>query len=152
MIGRMRPPIFVRPLTEKERVQFEAGLRSAEAFMLRRSQIVLGSSRGERAPATAKALGCYGLLVREGAAEQVWLRFVDGRPVSALTQDFLTWLCDKAQALGTRVLALVWDNASWHRSKAVRTWVREHNQQVKLSGQAVLLLICPLPPNSPSLN
>src|SRR5579872_2844184 len=75
----------------------------------------------------AKALACYGLLVRTGQeepeVEQVWLRFVDGRPVSALTKDFLTWLCEKTQALGKRVLALVWDNASWHRSKAVRVWV-----------------------------
>jgi len=37
-----------------------------------------------------KALACYGLLVACPAApetlpEQVWLRFVDGRPVSAIT-------------------------------------------------------------------
>jgi transposase len=100
----------------------------------------------------AKALACYGLLVREAEAEQVWLRFVDGRPVSAITTEFLAWLCDKAQALGKRVLALVWDNASWHRSKAVRAWLREHNQQVKRSGQGVRLLICPLPTKSPWLN
>jgi len=100
----------------------------------------------------AKALACYGLLVREDEAEQVWLRFVDGRPVSALTQDFLAWLCDKVQALGKHVLALIWDNASWHRSKAMREWVREHNQQVKRSGQGVRLLVCPLPVKSPWLN
>jgi hypothetical protein len=100
----------------------------------------------------AKALACYGLLVRETEAEQVWLRFVDGRPVSAFTQDFLTWLGEKAQALGKRVLALVWHNASWHRSQAVRTWVREHNQRVKRSGQGVRLLVCPLPTKSPWLN
>jgi len=100
----------------------------------------------------AKALACYGLLVREGEAEQVWLRFVDGRPVSALTIEFLAWLCDKTQALGKRVLALVWDNASWHRSKAVRAWVRLRNQHVKRAGQGVRLLICPLPTKSPWLN
>jgi hypothetical protein len=100
----------------------------------------------------AKALACYGLLIREGQAEQVWLRFVDGRPVSALTIEFLIWLCGTAQAFSKRVLALVWDNASWHRSKAVRTWVCAHNQQVKRSGQGVRLLICPLPTKSPWLN
>lgn len=100
----------------------------------------------------AKALACYGLLVHEAEAEYVWLRFVDGRPVSAITQAFLAWLCDKAQALGKRVLALVWDNASWHRSQAVRQWVRAHNQQVKRTGQGVRLLICPLPIKSPWLN
>lgn len=99
-----------------------------------------------------KALACYGLLVHEGEAEQVWLRFVDGRPVSAITQAFLAWLCDKAQTLGKRVLALVWDNASWHRSQAVRQWIRAHNQQVKRTGQGVRLLICPLPIKSPWLN
>ncbi len=100
----------------------------------------------------AKARACYGLLVREAEAEPVGLRLVDGRPVSALTKAFLTWLCEKAHALGKRGLALVWDNASWQRSKAVRMWVREHNQQVKRSGQGVRLLICPLPTQSPWLN
>jgi transposase len=60
----MRPPIFVRELTADERRQVGAGLHSAEAFVLRRSQIVLGSSRGERAPALAKALGCSDEMVR----------------------------------------------------------------------------------------
>jgi hypothetical protein len=45
-----------------------------------------------------KALACYGLLVRlreaDGrASEQMWLRFVDGRPVSKLTTQFLDWCC-----------------------------------------------------------
>jgi transposase len=61
----MRPPIFVRELTEGERVQMEAGLRSDSAFVLRRSQIVLASSRGERAPAIARALGCDEETVRD---------------------------------------------------------------------------------------
>jgi hypothetical protein len=37
-----------------------------------------------------KALSCYGLYVPELA--QTWLRFVDGRPVSAITTQFLS--CD----------------------------------------------------------
>ena len=45
-----------------------------------------------------KALACYGLLVRwwpdaAAPAEAVWLRFVDGRPVSAVTTEFLAWGC-----------------------------------------------------------
>jgi transposase len=104
----------------------------------------------------AKALACYGLLVRfpdaQPEAEQVWLRFVDGRPVSAITIAFLDWLCEKALALDKHVLALVWDNASWHNSQAVRQWVRHHNQHVKQTGQGVRLLICPLPVKSPWLN
>ena len=61
----MRPPIFVRPLTDAERAQAEAGLRSSDAFTLRRSQIVLASARGERAPAIARHLGCDDQTVRE---------------------------------------------------------------------------------------
>ena len=54
----MRPPIFVRPLTDAERQTLGAGLRSADAFVLRRCQILLASARGERAPRIAEALGC----------------------------------------------------------------------------------------------
>ena len=54
----MKQPIFVRSLTEEEYKQLEAGLRSSHAFVLRRSQILLASSRGERVPSIAKALSC----------------------------------------------------------------------------------------------
>ena len=61
----MRPPIFVRPLTDDERAQVEAGLRSSDAFTLRRWQVVLASARGERAPAITRRLGCDDQTVRE---------------------------------------------------------------------------------------
>ena len=60
----MRPPLFVRPPTEAERQALAAGLRSADAFTLRRSQIVLASTRGERVPAIARSLGCGEQTVR----------------------------------------------------------------------------------------
>ena len=60
----MRPPLFVRPPTEEERQALAAGLRSADAFSLRRSQIVLASARGERVPAIARSLGCGEQTVR----------------------------------------------------------------------------------------
>src|SRR5262245_16399476 len=87
-----------------------------------------------------KALACYGLLVQERTAqgvspEQVWLRFATARPVSALTVEFLTWVCPKLTAAGKTALLLVWDNASWHRSHAVRQWLREHNRRVKCERQ-----------------
>jgi transposase len=53
----MRPPIFVRTLTEMERQALEQGLRSKDAFVLRRCQILLASARGERAPRIAAYLG-----------------------------------------------------------------------------------------------
>jgi transposase len=55
----MKAPLFIRPLTENERRQVQAGLRSSDAFVLRRCQIVLASERGERAGAIAKQLGCH---------------------------------------------------------------------------------------------
>lgn len=60
----MKQPIFVRPLTEEEHKQLEAGLRSSDAFVLRRSQILLASSRGERVPSIALALFCDQQTVR----------------------------------------------------------------------------------------
>jgi transposase len=60
----MKPPIFVRTLSRDERKALEAGLRSSDAFVLRRSQILLASSRGERPPQIAKNLGCAQQTVR----------------------------------------------------------------------------------------
>lgn len=60
----MRPPLFVRPPTELEQQALAAGLRSADAFTLRRCQIVLASARGERVPASARSLGCGEQTVR----------------------------------------------------------------------------------------
>ena len=101
-----------------------------------------------------KALACYGLLVRRatGDPDQVWLRFVDGRQVSALTTEFLGWSCGKLERRGVPVLLLVWDNASWHLSRQVRAWVRDHNRRVKRDGQGVRIVVCQLPIKSPWLN
>ena len=59
---------------------------------------------------------------------------------------------EKLQSKGKRVLILVWDNASWHISKYVRNWVREHNRKVTTLGQGVRIWVCPLPTKSPWLN
>ena len=60
----MRPPIFVRSLSQDEREQIEAGLRSSDAFVLRRCQILLASARGEAVPSIARALSCDEQTVR----------------------------------------------------------------------------------------
>jgi hypothetical protein len=100
-----------------------------------------------------KALACYGLLVRRAEQEEaVWLRFVEGRPVSALTTQFLDWCGAQLEALGVRVWGLIWDNAPWHVSQAVRAWIRAHNRAVKQQGHGVRLLVCYLPVKSPWLN
>jgi transposase len=59
MLEDMQNPHFIRPLTEDERHQIQTGLRSKDAFVLRRCQIFLASDRGERAPAIARQLGCH---------------------------------------------------------------------------------------------
>lgn len=97
-----------------------------------------------------QALACYGVLLP--SLDEVWLRFLDGRPVSAVTTVFLEWCCQEAAARGKSALLLVWDNASWHTSKEVRTWVRDHNRRVKADGVGVRLLSCQLPVKSPWLN
>ena len=103
-----------------------------------------------------KALACYGLLVRRPGhpttPERMLLRFVDGRPISAVTVDFLNWSCQTLTRQRVKVLALIWDNASWHVSQVVRTWIRAHNQQVKRQGKGVRILVCYLPSKSPWLN
>ena len=111
----------------------------------------------ERAVAAAdpdpKALACYGLLVRPGdaAPEEVWLRFVDGRPVSALTAQFLAGCCERLAARGATTLVLVWDNAAWHVSAEVRRWLRDHNRRAHRAG-GVRIVPCLLPTKSPWLN
>jgi transposase len=60
----MKQPIFVRPLSGAERRSLEAGLRSPDAFTLRRCQILLASDRGENAYQIARALGCSPQTVR----------------------------------------------------------------------------------------
>lgn len=60
----MRPPIFVRSLTADEHQALTAALRSSDAVVVRRAQILLASARGERAPQIAHALACNDQTVR----------------------------------------------------------------------------------------
>lgn len=96
-----------------------------------------------------KAICCYGLLLADSG--KMLLRFVEGRPISQLTKDFLAWLAQKMQIAGKKALILIWDNASWHISKAVRDWLKEHNRTAKKEG-GCRLLVCFLPTKSPWLN
>lgn len=100
-----------------------------------------------------KAMACYGVLIRPGtdAPETIWVRFVDGRPVSAITIAFLDWSCARLAAQGITTWVLVWDNAGWHLSKTVREWLRAHNRHVQRAG-GVRIIPCFLPIKSPWLN
>jgi hypothetical protein len=115
----------------------------------------------EQAVATddPKAVACYGLLVRwwepalaDDPSEALWLRFVDGRPLSGVTTPFLAWCCAKLAAAGKTALLLIWDNASWHISREVSRWIATHNAAVKTGEARVRIVGCPLPVKSPWLN
>jgi transposase len=56
--------MYVRALSPAEQAGIEAGLRSSDAFSLRRSQILLASSREQRPKEIARNLGCATQTVR----------------------------------------------------------------------------------------
>ena len=60
----MPNPIFVRPLTEDERQAIQNGLRSSDAFTLRRCQILLASAGGATPLTIARQLSCGDQTVR----------------------------------------------------------------------------------------
>ena len=96
-----------------------------------------------------KALSCYGLLRADSG--RMMVRFVSGRPVSQVTEDYLAWVCERLKAEGKTALLLVWDNAAWHVSKRVRAWIRAYNRDAKRKG-GVRIVACFLPIKSPWLN
>src|SRR5919199_3800788 len=57
-------PLYVRPLTDAERHALEDSLRSPDAFVLRRAQILLASAAGERVGQIAPRVGFSGQAVR----------------------------------------------------------------------------------------
>ena len=65
----MRKPIFVRPLRDAERETLRAGLRSSDAFVLRRCQILLANAEGKNARQIARSLGCNDQTVRNAIRE-----------------------------------------------------------------------------------
>jgi transposase len=54
----MKQPIFVRRINPKQRKKLDTGLRSREAYVMRRCQILLASARGARASEIARQFGC----------------------------------------------------------------------------------------------
>jgi DDE superfamily endonuclease len=85
-------------------------------------------------------------------AAQRLLRFVEGRPVRAVTMAFLAWWSDRLATQGLTALFLIWENASWHKRQAGRTWLRRPHQQVKATGHGGRMVACRLPVQSPWLN
>jgi len=84
----MHPPIFVREPSAEERARLEAALRAADAFTVRRAQIVLLSAEGRRPWEIARGLRCAVQTVRNGirafnAAGVAALEAGSSRPRSA---------------------------------------------------------------------
>ena len=85
----MRPVTsFVRPLTHPEREHLQAGLRSPDAFTLRRCQTLLASAAGHSPALIARNLGCTAASTRNAirafhAEGLACLRPKSSRPQSA---------------------------------------------------------------------
>lgn len=56
--------MYVRPFSTDEPQQLKAGLRSSDAFTVRRCQIWLASARGQRPAQMARNVGCATQSVR----------------------------------------------------------------------------------------
>jgi transposase len=76
----MKPPLYVRPLSAAERDVVKAGLRSSDAFTLRRCQMLLASKGGATPPTIAQHLGCASQTVRNT------IHAFNRRGVAALTE------------------------------------------------------------------
>jgi len=109
-----------------------------------------GNARDPGGASGREAVACYGVLRADTGG--MMLRFCDGRPVSATTEEFLGWVCRELAAEGKRVFVLVWDNAAWHVSQRVRGWIERHNRRVRRAGKGCRIRVCGLPVKAPWLN
>ena len=98
---------------------------------------------------TDKALACYGAIRDD--TRQMHLCFCEDRPRSDQTIKFLAYLLDCTRQADKRLLILIWDHASWHKSRAVKDWIRAYNRQGKATDD-VRLITWLLPTKSPWLN
>ena len=96
-----------------------------------------------------KALACFGA-VRQDTEETV-LYFADGQPNSEQMWLFIIALLALAREELKRVVVLLWDHASWHKSKRLQQWIRAYNLAAKQEGEPRLLTWL-LPLQSPWLN
>lgn len=96
-----------------------------------------------------KALACVGAVCQTTGRRYVY--FCDGQPNTEKIILLLKRLLAIARDQGKRVLAIFWDQASWHKSKKLKRWLRAHNRQAKQHGDVRLLTLL-LPTKSPWLN
>jgi len=96
-----------------------------------------------------KAIACFGGVRQD--TQQVLLSFSEGQPNSLQQWVFIIGLLALARAEAKRVVVIIWDNASWHKSKQIREWLRAYNRLAKQYGEPRLLTHL-LPVKSPWLN
>jgi len=101
--------------------------------------------RGE----TQKALACVGAVRQD--TQEVLLYFSAGQPNSLQMWLFIIGLLAQARTEGKRVVVMIWDNASWHKSHAIRHWIRLYNRAAKQTSEPRLITHL-LPIKSPWLN
>jgi transposase len=100
----------------------------------------------ERTPTsgeTEKALACFGAVRQD--TQQTYLYFCDHMLL------FIIGLLALSRQEDIRVVAMIWDRATWHKSKRLRQWIRTYNLAAKQTGQPRLLTFL-LPKKSPWLN
>jgi transposase len=112
----MEQPIFVRRISAKQRKKLEAGLRSREAYVMRRCQIILASARGERAAEIARKGGCS-----EGTTRNT---------INGFNQNGLA--CLKKKSCRPKKLRTILDEAKRESLRALlhtspRTWEKERS-------------------------
>lgn len=97
-----------------------------------------------------KALACYGAVCPQ--TQERYFYFAGGQPNSEKTRTMLEMLIAVARAKAKRVLVILWDRASWHKSKKLKRWLRQHNREARMQDDGVRVLTCLLPAKSPWLN
>jgi transposase len=122
----MKLPIFVRTPSEEERRALEAGLRSKDAFVLRRCQILLASARGESPPQIAHSLGCASQTVRNA------IHVFNERGLGALTPGSSRPKRTRAafDELGTKALKELLHRSPREFGKESTLWTLEYAAEV----------------------
>ncbi len=92
MLKPMKPPIFVRPLTDEERHHRAGGLRSKQALTWRRCHIVLASAQRDTPAQIAQAVGWSVQTVRHARhafAQRGWACLTEQSSVAHTVQPVL---------------------------------------------------------------
>jgi hypothetical protein len=85
-------------------------------------------------------LGSEGIPTRLPELNQSGLRFVDGRPVSAIATQSLEWCCPKLAAIVAAIGKKAWVTDRGKRklagiSREVKRWIGKRNRKVKKQRQ-----------------